>query len=154
MRICVKAMIVGGVIASGISLSAVPAHAQTRDISPTILLETMPSDNPAYRRMVFVRYLNGANVTANYKAYNRREFINMPDRSASDNVRACANSRATPLSEIKSFERSEAKRKRKNQAPEIRSFCIKNITGWTAGNKEKYLDPIFNGMPYVAPKGG
>ena len=126
------------------------ATAQTRDVSPTILIETMPSDNPAYRRMVFVKYLNGSYVTTNYKAYNRREFINVPDRGVSDNVRACAKSRATPLSDIKAFERDEANRKRKNQAPEIRSFCIKNISNWNAKNKDKYLDPVFAGMPYVA----
>ena len=143
-------MVVGGMVAGLASLPGVAAHAQGRDMSPTILIETMPSDNPAYRRMVFVKYLNGPTVTSNYKAYNRREFTNVPDRSASDNVRGCANSRATPLSEIKAFERNEATRKRKNQTPQSRSFCIKNIDGWTAGNKDKYLDPIFAGMPYVA----
>lgn len=150
MQIFVKTMIVGGMVASGVGLSAVSTSAQNRDVSPTILIETGPSDNPAYRRMVFVKYLNGPTVTSNYKAYNRREFTNVPDRSASDSVRTCANSRATPLSEIKAFERSEATRKRKGQPPQTRSFCIKNVSGWAAGNKDKYLDPIFAGMPYVA----
>lgn len=141
-------LVIGSVGLSGVANAQ--AHNQGRDVSPTILIETMPSDNPAYRRMVFVKYLNGSYVTSNYKAYNRREFINVPDKSVSDNVRGCANSRATPLSEIKSFERAEAKRKRNGQAPEARSFCIKNVSNWTAKNKDKYLDPIFAGMPYVA----
>ncbi len=126
------------------------SNAQGRDISPTLLIETGPSDNPAYRRMVFVKYLNGTHVTSNYKAYNRREFINLPDKSTTDNVRACANNRATKFSQIKAFERTEASLKRNNQPPEVRSFCIKNIKNWNAENKDKYLNPIFNGMPYVA----
>jgi len=146
----VKTMILGSIVFGGFSLFGLTANAQNRDISPTILIETGPSDNPAYRRMVFVKYLNGFTVTSNYKAYNRREFINMPDRAASENVRACAKSRATSLPEIKAFERDEAARKRNNQAPESRSFCIKNIKSWTEGNKDKYLNPIFAGMPYVA----
>ncbi len=155
VEVCVnfvsKTMVVTSLIAGCMGVSSL-ATAQSRDVSPTILIETMPSDNPAYRRMVFVKYLNGPYVASNYKAYNRREFINVPDRSASDNVRACAGSRATPLSEIKAFERDEAKRQRKGQAPENRSFCIKNINNWNAKNKDKYLDPIFASMPYVKGK--
>jgi len=150
MKNLAKTAMIAGLLAGMTSFSAVSANAQGRDISPTILIETGPSDNPAYRRMVFVKYLNGPTVSSNYKAYNRREFINIPDRGVNENVRGCANSRATTLSQIKAYERSEAKRKRAGQAPEVRSFCIKNITGWAAGNKDKYLDPIFAGMPYVA----
>jgi len=127
-----------------------PLTAFAADISPTILIETGPSDNPAYRRMVFVKYLSGNNVTSNYKAYNRREFINVPDKSVSERVTACARGGATSLSEIKAYERDEAKRKRKGQAPEPRSFCIKNVNNWNAKNKDKYLDPIFASMPYLA----
>ena len=150
MKNLAKTAMIAGLLAGLTSFSAVPANAQGRDISPTILIETGPSDNPAYRRMVYVKYLNGPNVSSNYKAYNRREFINVPDKSANENVRGCANSRATPLSQIKAFERAEAKRKRAGQAPEARSFCIKNVGNWDAKNKDKYLDPIFAGMPYVA----
>lgn len=149
MNFAAKILVVGGLITGCVGVSGA-ANAQNGDVSPTILIETMPSDNPAYRRMVFVKYLNGSYVTSNYKAYNRREFINIPDRSASENVTLCARSGATPLSDIKAFERDEAKRKRKGQTPETRSFCIKNVGNWSAKNKDRYLDPVFAGMPYVA----
>lgn len=149
MKNLAKTAMIAGLLAGVTGLSGA-ANAQGGDISPTILIETGPSDNPAYRRMVFVKYLNGPTVTSKYKAYNRREFINVPDRAANENVRACAAGRATTLSQIKAYKRSEAKRKRAGQAPEGRSFCIKNVSGWEAGNKDKYLDPIFEGMPYVA----
>ena len=32
-----------------------PAIAQSADVSPTLLIETGPSDNPQYRRMIFVK---------------------------------------------------------------------------------------------------
>lgn len=124
-----------------------PALAET---SPTLLIETGPSDNPAYRRMVHVKYLNGSSVTANYRAYNRREFINVPSVTPQNEIAACARGAATPLRDIKAFERDEARRKNSGKAPERRSFCIKNIPNWTAKNKDKYLDPIFESMPYLA----
>jgi len=36
------------------------------------------------------------------------------------------------------------------EAPAIAHFCIKNIENWEAGNKDNYLDPIFDGMPHAA----
>ena len=146
MRFIVKTIAIATLM---VGFSA-PLTAAAADQSPTILIETGPSDNPAYRRMVFVKYLSGNYVASNYKAYNRREFINVPDKGMSDRVTACARGAATSLSEIKSYERAEAKRKRKGQAPESRTFCIKNINNWNAKNKDKYLDPIFASMPYVA----
>ncbi|MEE9272224.1 MAG: hypothetical protein V3U57_03000 [Robiginitomaculum sp.] len=122
------------------------------DSSPVLLIETGPSDKPEYRRMVYVKYLSGNDVSANYKAYNRREFINLIDKGVSDRVEQCARGMATSLSEIIAFEKDEDKRKRRGQAPETRSFCIKNVGNWSAKNKDVYLDPIFASMPYV--KGG
>lgn len=130
-------------------LCAVPTSAFA-DTSPTLLIETGPSDNPAYRRMVTIKYLSGARVTANYKAYNRREFINAPNTTDTNAIAQCARGRATPLSDIKSFERTEKQRSQSGQAPESRTFCVKNISDWTDKNKDKYLDPIFEGMPYLA----
>ncbi len=135
------------VLAGFLTGFSVPANAET---SPTLLIETGPSDNPAYRRMVNVKYLNGASVTANYRAYNRREFISVPNVTPQDKITACARGAATSLREITTFKREEADRIRKGQAPEIRSFCLKNIQDWTGGNKDKYLDPIFDSMPYLA----
>ncbi len=135
-----------GVIA-GFSL---PMMAQAADVSPTLLIETGPSDKPAYRRMISIKYLNGTYVTANYKAYNRREFINTPNTTPANIIAACASGRATSLGDIKSFEKSETRRKRSGQAPEKRTFCIKNIGNWQAKNKDRYLDPIFESMPYLA----
>ena len=129
---------------SGLSLTA---NAET---SPTLLIETGPSDNPAYRRMVNVKYLSGSQVTANYRAYNRREFINVPNVTSQDKIEACARGAATSLREINAFKRDEASRARSGKAPETRSFCLKNIQNWTDRNKDKYLDPIFDSMPYLA----
>lgn len=126
---------------------AMPAAA---GMSPTLLIETGPSDNPSYRRMITIKYLSGASVTANYKAYNRREFINTPNRTPSNLVSECARGKATKLSEIKAFERDEDRRSRSGKAPEARSFCIKNVRNWNDSNKDKYLDPIFSSMPYLA----
>ncbi len=120
------------------------------DTSPTLLIETGPSDNPNYRRMVSIKYLSGTRVTANYKAYNRREFINTPNTTPSDKISTCVRGQATSLRDIKSFERDENRRSRSDQAPESRTFCIKNIQNWTQKNKDIYLDPIFDSMPYLA----
>jgi len=38
---------------------AAPVFAQSADVSPTLLIESGPSDNPQYRRMIFVKYLSG-----------------------------------------------------------------------------------------------
>ncbi|PHR91377.1 MAG: hypothetical protein COA69_12780 [Robiginitomaculum sp.] len=123
---------------------ALPAFAE---MSPTLIIETGPSDNPAYRRMIFVKYLVGTQVSANYKTYNRREFINTPNTMATSLIAACAYGPSTSLNEIKAYEREENRRAQAGQAPEQRTFCIKNISDWTDVNKDKYLDPIFQGLP-------
>ena len=129
---------------------AAPAMAQSADVSPTLLIETGPSDNPQYRRMIFVKYLSGNYVSVNYRAYNRTEFAQVPNTTPQDVISACANGRATSLSDIRSFERAEAKRKRSGQAPEIKRFCVKNVSNWEGGQRDRYLDPIFNGLPHAA----
>jgi hypothetical protein len=132
-----------------LGLSA-PAIAQSADVSPTLLIESGPSDNPQYRRMIFVKYLSGNYVSVNYRAYNRAEFTQVPNTTPNDVITACANGRASTLREIKAFERAEAKLKRRNEAPEIVRFCVKNVTGWEGGQRATYLDPIFNGLPHAA----
>ena len=96
-----------------------PAIAQSADVSPTLLIETGPSDNPQYRRMIFVKYLSGNHVSVNYRAYNRAEFTQVPNTTPANVIRDCANGRATSLGEIQAFERAEADRKRRGQPPEI-----------------------------------
>jgi uncharacterized protein YfeS len=123
-----------------------PAFAKEADVGPTILVESMPSDNPKYRRMVYVRYLSGAS----YKAYNRREFNLATSPASVQSMDQCANGAATSLKEIKAFAKSEKKLARSGKAPITKAFCIKNVDNWTAENKDVYLDPIFDGMPYVA----
>ena len=127
-----------------------PAMAQSADVSPTLLIETGPSDNPQYRRMIFVKYLAGTHVSVNYRAYNRSEFTQVRNTTTRDIIEACANGRASSLSEIRAFEQSEAQRKRSGQAPEIRRFCVKNVSNWEGGQRDIYLDPIFNGLPHAA----
>ncbi|MBL4870392.1 MAG: hypothetical protein JKX72_05510, partial [Robiginitomaculum sp.] len=79
-----------------------------------------------------------------------REFISVPNVTSQDKIDACARGTATSLREITSFKRDEANRVRTGKAPETRSFCLKNIQNWTDSNKDKYLDPIFDSMPYLA----
>ena len=135
---------------AAITLAAVPmAQAQSSDRSPTLLIETGPSDNAQYRRMTFVKYLNGGGVTVAYKAYNRSEFTQVQDTTPREIAMNCANGRASKMSDLRAYERKEAAAKRSGQKPEMAVFCIKDISGWEAGNKDKYLDPIFNGMPYA-----
>ena len=100
--------------------------------------------------MIFVKYLSGNYVSVNYKAYNRAEFKQVPNSTPNDVVSACANGRASTLSEIRAFERAEARRERSGQAPEIARFCIKNVSNWEGGQRATYLDPIFNGLPHAA----
>lgn len=126
---------------------SVPVSAQNADMSPTLLIESMPSDNPKYRRMVYVRYLSGAS----YKAYNRREFKMEKSTTSVQKMGQCANGAATSLQEIEAFAKAEARRARKSQSPESKVFCIKNVPDWASKNKDMFLDPIFEGMPYVAP---
>lgn len=129
---------------------AAPVAAQSADISPVLLIESGPSDNPEYRRMVLVKYLAGNAVSVNYRAYNRTEFAQVPNTTPAEIIRACANGAATPLREIKAFERAEAQRKARGQAPEVTRFCIKNVPNWEGGGRTDWLDPIFNGLPYAA----
>ena len=147
--ITLKITLIMGVIA-GFGLPFLPMAARAADVSPTLLIETGPSDKPAYRRMISIKYLRGNSVTANYKAYNRREFINTPNTTPATVIAACASGRATSLGDIKSFEKDETRRMRNGQAPIARTFCIKNISNWQAKNKDRYLDPIFESMPYLA----
>lgn len=132
-----------------ISAGAPVAQAQSSDRSPMLLIETGPSDNSAYRRMTFVKYLHGGGVNVAYRAYNRSEFAQVQDATPREMALECVNGKATSMSELRSYERKEAAAKRSGQRPETAVFCIKNVRGWEAGNKEKYLDPIFNGMPYA-----
>lgn len=145
-----KSILKTGLAAALLSAFAVPAVAQSADVSPMLLIETGPSDNPQYRRMIFVKYLSGNYVSVNYRAYNRAEFTQVPNTTGNDIISACANGRASSLSEIRAFERAEAKRKRRGQAPEIVRFCIKNVSNWEGGQRATYLDPIFNGLPHAA----
>ncbi len=125
------------------------AAAQYNDRSPTLLIETGPSDNPEYRRMTFVKYLSGSSVNVAYKAYNRSEFSQIRDTTPSSVVQNCTSGKASSLSDLKAYERSERSAKRAGRTPETAIFCIKNVSKWNTGNKDKYLDPIFNGMPYA-----
>ncbi len=136
--------------ASLLSIGTLPAFAQSADVSPTLLIETGPSDNPDYRRMIFVKYLSGNYVSVNYRAYNRAEFTQVPNTTPNDIVASCANGPASTLSEIRAFERAEAQLKRRGQAPEIVRFCVKNVSNWEGGQRATYLDPIFNGLPHAA----
>ena len=127
-----------------------PAAAQYGDLSPVLLVETGPSDNPQYRRMVYVKFLSGDRVSVNYAAYNRTEFKQVPNTTPRDVLSACANGPASTLQEIRAYQRDEARAARRGQPPQVVRFCIKNIQGWEAGARAQYLDPIFDGMPYAA----
>lgn len=132
------------------SMALVPAAAaQSADMSPVLLIETGASDNPEYRRMTFVKYLRGSSVSVAYKAYNRSEFSQVTDTTPPELAAECAAGRASSMSDLRAYERKEAAAKRSGKAPEPAVFCIKNVRGWESGNKKKYLDPIFNGMPHA-----
>lgn len=124
--------------------------AQSMDMSPILLIETGPSDNPDYRRMIFVKYLTRNGVTVNYKAYNRSEFIQVQDNTPSSLIESCLNGRASTLNEIRAFNRVETQARAANSSPSIMHFCIKGVQNWEAGNRATYLDPIFDGMPHAA----
>jgi hypothetical protein len=132
-------------LVSGLVMSA-PAAAQ--DVSPTILIETGPNENPQYRRVIFVKYLSGNRVSANYRADNRTEFRRVGTDTPQEIIDSCVNGAATSLRDIRNFARQEQRRARNGQAPETRSFCIKNVRDWERGNKSTYLDPIFESLPY------
>jgi hypothetical protein len=135
-----------------ISAFAAPFSAlgQAADMSPTLLVESLPSDNPDYRRMILVRYLSGDRVTAAYKAYNRTEFIQIAPALPAQDVLTCTQSGGSTLAQIRDFETAEARRQTSGQTPEQRSFCIKNVPNWEAGAKKTWLDPIFDGLPHAA----
>ena len=137
-------------LAAGMLATSPVAQAQFGDLSPVLLVESGPSDNPEYRRMIFVKFLSGSHVSVNYKAYNRTEFKQVPNTTPRDVITACANGAATTLREIRSFERDEARAQRSGQAPKVVRFCIKNVQNWEGGNRNKYLDPIFEGLPHAA----
>ena len=82
-------------LAAGLLANAPTAQAQFGDLSPVLLLESGPSDNPEYRRMVFVKFLSGSHVSVNYKAYNRAEFKQVPNTTPGDVISSCANGPAT-----------------------------------------------------------
>jgi len=134
----------------GLGTVAVPAMAQS-DVSPVLFLESVPSDNPEYRRMMIVSYLSGDSIRVSYKAYNRTEFARINNTTTRDILAQCAGGPATSFRDIQAFERAEARRKRNGQPTVATKFCVKNVSGWESrGNRKKYLDPIFNGMPYAA----
>jgi|GEM_PF-778096 len=130
-------------------LAATPAHAQS-DMSPVLLLESMPASEPGYRRKVRVHYLNGSNVNVSYQALNRSEFTQVPGTADPQLAASCASGPSTTLNEIKSFNRAEKQRARRGEAPETVRFCIKGVPSWKARNQKEWLDPIFDGMPYAA----
>lgn len=119
-------------------------------MGPTLVLESLPSDTPGYRRMVRVHYLAGPRVTASYRALNRSEFAQAPGTAPMEVVGACAGGRSSSLNELRAFERAEAQRARSGQTPETVRFCIKGVRGWEGGAKKTWLDPVFNGLPYAA----
>lgn len=139
-----RAILAVSICAAGLS---VPVAAQNSVVSPVLLLESGPSDNPQYRRMVFTKYLQGNRVTVNYKAYNRSEFIQVATKTPRELVERCTRGTATGLGDLQAFERAEAQRARRGQAPEVARFCIKNVRNWDEATRERYLGPIFNGMP-------
>jgi len=145
----IKSIFCSAFISAGL-FGAGETFAQTSGASPVLLIESLPSDNPDYRRMIFVKYLSGNQVDVNYRAYTRSEFAQVPDKSLTETLSACSTGPATPLEEIKSFQQAEAKRKTQNQKPIATRFCIKNVQNWEEEGRDLYLDPIFHGLPYAA----
>lgn len=137
------------VAAFGVPQTASAQNA-TADVSPVLLIETGPSDNPSYRRMVFVKYLSADSVRVSYKAYNRSEFIQIEDGTPPSLIASCLTGRATTLADVRAYNAAEAKARAAQQRPEITHFCIKGVQNWDAGNRSVYLDPIFDGMPHAA----
>jgi len=135
-------------LASLAGLAAIAPAAAAQDVSPTLLIETAPSDIGDYRRMVHVKYLQGNRIERSFVAYNRTEFKRIDRQTSQEQIDKCANGPATSLSEIRGFARDEMKRSQARRSPETRFFCIKNVRNWTGQNRDKYLDPIFETMPY------
>jgi hypothetical protein len=117
-----------------------------------LLIEIGPSDNPNYRRMVFVKYLSEGGVTVAYKAYNRSEFIQIEDATPPALVAACVQGQATTLADVRGYAAAETQASAADGAPAITRFCIKDVPNWEAGNRTLFLDPIFDGMPYGAAR--
>lgn len=139
----------GLIMSALISITALATpNVSAQDMSPTILIESMPNDNPKYRRVVLVHYLSANGVAMNFRAENRTEFKRVDVPAAPNLVASCLNGPATSLNEIRAFERDDKARVARGQAPEVRTFCIKGIPNWEAKNKDIYLDPIFETMPY------
>lgn len=126
------------------------AAAQSPNSSPVLLIESLPSDNPDYRRMILVKYLSGPQVSVAYKAYTRSEFAQIKDETPPEVISACQSGAAATLTEIEEFQKIEAKRKAQGNPPAAARFCIKNVSDWEATGRDKYLDPIFLGLPYAA----
>lgn len=140
-----KSIIAAACMVTGFSAPA----AMAQDMSPVLLLETGPSDNPEYRRMTFTKFLQGNRVSVAYKSYNRSEFKQVRDTTPQEMIDTCARGRTISLGELQAYERAESRRARRGEKPEVKSFCIKNIPNWEGGNRTRYLDPIFNGMPHA-----
>lgn len=140
IKIAVLGAVFGGLTA--------PAYAQSSSMSDTIVLQSVESDDRMYRRMVVINYQNGVS----YKAYTRREFKRFDAPDSKQLVAQCVNGAATSLREIKAFNKAERKRERSGQAPQPATFCIKNVPDWANKNKDIYLNPIFEGMPYVSKR--
>lgn len=126
------------------------AAAQTADESPVLLIESLPSDNPDYRRMIYVNYLSAHQVDVTYRAYTRSEFAQVSATSAPEIISDCWSGAATSLAEIEAFQKVEAKRKADDLPPVTTRFCIKNVLNWEEAGRDRYLDPIFHGLPYAA----
>ncbi len=135
-------------LASLMGVAAMAPVASAQDISPTLLIETAPSDSADYRRMVHVKYLQGNRIQRSFVAYNRTEFKRVDRQISQEVIDNCANGAATSLSEIRRFARDEMGRFKAKRSPETRYFCIKNVRNWTGQNRDKYLDPIFETLPY------
>lgn len=140
-----RALAISLLLTAMAGFTAIPVQAQDR--SPVLLIETGPNDQPGLRRVIFVKYLSGNQVRLNYRADNRTEFQRVDPATPQALVDSCANGPATRLSDIIAFSRDEKRRAKRGQAPEVRSFCIKNVNDWNRRNRDVYLDPIFDGMP-------
>ncbi|CAM3674768.1 hypothetical protein [Litorimonas haliclonae] len=126
------------------------AAAQSPNSSPVLLIESLPSDNPDYRRMILVKYLSGPKVSVAYKAYTRSEFAQIADETPPETIAKCQAGAAATLAEIENFQEVETRREAQGEPPAATRFCIKNVPDWEATGRDRYLDPIFLGLPYAA----
>lgn len=144
-----RSFLLSGLLVCTSAMTTVVASpaAKAQDVSPVLLIETGPNDRQDYRRVVFVKYLSGHEVTANYRADNRTEFKRVDPKTPQALIDSCASGPATRLSDIISYSRDENRRLKSGKAPQVRSFCIKNVRDWQRSNRDVYLDPIFEGLP-------